>query len=476
MEQLSTVSLETEASGLPAQKQAVLPKEFQKNLTAATLQKEKPGKNIHNSPDSKKVEEQRDEADETSSEADAALFFSGLLTAIQEQPMKQEAALLTAVESSVTEPPLLTAVTSVLAEQAMTEVDLQQVTTWQEGKASETVEQVLIKKEALSTENLLPTKVQSSAGSEQKAAGAFVSVSDEEQENKKWIKEEKSLSTMEVQVTAVQSEKQLTESVLPTGRFMTENWKAEKDTAASKAELEHQVPVKEDSQIKNSQTFLSEADLETGQISKASSTSAESVVKKENLQAVSSHQTELAAEEPTVNNLKDHKVQEQPLFNGLMTGTQTEVSETTGVGRQQVAQAVKEVIAETMETFKTGKQSSAEVNISPGRMGNIQIKLELIDNVLSTKMVVDSLKTHELLTGSLQQLTDNLNRQQIQLGEVTIQLNTNGETGFSFAEGQTQEQRKQMPRQTGTIATATASLTKSEEATVKQPGRLSILV
>ncbi len=194
------------------------------------------------------------------------------------------------------------------------------------------------------------------------------------------------------------------------------------------------------------------------------------------MQAVSSHQTDVAAEEPTVNNLKEHKVQEQPLFNGIMTGTQTEVSETTGVRRQQLAQAVKEVIAETMETFKTGKQSSAEVNISPGRMGNIQIKLELIDNVLSTKMVVDSLKTHELLTGSLQQLTDNLNRQQIQLGEVTIQLNTNGETGFSFAEGQTQEQRKQMPRQTGTIATATASLTKSEEATGKQPGRLSILV
>lgn len=483
MEKLSAVSLETGTSGseLPFQKSAASPKEFQKSLTAATLEKEKISKNIHNSSDSEKVEDSKDErqvTQETTEDPADTLFFTGFLTVVQEQAPEKSAIQLMKVEntdessSQQLDTAILTSsetagkVDSFKKEAALPEltedtksssiIAEQPILPMNSEKVSSDLKQQSAKQVAVLAESLMSTPVHDQI------------IDGDEEKGKKMSKETEVLITEKAAVSVANTESQTAETFLPTGRFLTENWKAEKEPTEQEVGLE--------TQKNNLQNLVTELELEAEQPSKAGTSKDDSRIGKDISQTLVQASTDLAGEEPQANNMSESKIHDSPLFNGVLNGMQQGVSESASAARQQTVQMVKEVIAEITETFKSGSQSSAEVNISPERMGTIRIKLDLSNNVLSTKIIVDSLKTQELLNGSIQQLTDNLNRQQIQLGEVTIQLNTNGEMGFNFAERQAQEQRKQRPRQIGTVAVGETALLKAEENTVTQPGRLSILV
>lgn len=483
MEQLSVVSLETGTggSGLPFQNPAASPKEFRKSLTAATSEKEKTNKNVHNSSDSEKVEDSKDETEETQKTTEdpaAALFFTGFLTAVQEQTSEKSAIQLTKVEnadensSQQLDTAILTssdaadrghsfkkeAAFAQLTEDTKSSsiVAGQSILPRDSEKSGAELKQPSAKQAALLAESLMSTPVHDQI------------VNGNEEKGKKMSKETEALITAKAAVSVANTESQTAETFLPTGRFMSANWKTEKELPEQMAGSE--------TQKNHLQDLATELELETVQPSKEGPFIDDSQFGKDISQTLAPPSTDLAGEEPQAANMSESKIQDSPLFNGVLNGMQQGVSESTSAARQQTVQMVKEVIAEITETFKSSSQSSAEVSISPERMGTIRIKLELTDHVLSTKIVVDSLKTQELLNGSIQQLTDNLNRQQIQLGEVMIQLNTNGEMGFNFAERQAQEQKKQQPCQAGTVTVGETALLKAEENTVTQPGRLSILV
>ena len=104
--------------------------------------------------------------------------------------------------------------------------------------------------------------------------------------------------------------------------------------------------------------------------------------------------------------------------------------------RQKVTYEVNQLISKEMEQVHAKGQSSAKVTISPEGMGDISISLELKDHVLSTKIIVDSVKVQELLTGGVPKLSDNLNQHSIQIGEVSIQLASSEQRGSLFDQKQ----------------------------------------
>ncbi|WP_414839005.1 flagellar hook-length control protein FliK [Carnobacterium sp. TMP28] len=143
--------------------------------------------------------------------------------------------------------------------------------------------------------------------------------------------------------------------------------------------------------------------------------------------------------------------------------------------RQKVANEVNQLISKEIEQVQLKGQSSAKLTLAPEGMGDISISLELKDNVLTTKIVVDSLKIQELLTGNVPRLSDNLNRHSIQIGDVTIQLATSEQNGSRF------DQKQQKKEQQSKRMIDRGSFTKSAPMNItpeinKKTGRLSILV
>ncbi|MGB6178878.1 flagellar hook-length control protein FliK [Carnobacterium sp.] len=143
--------------------------------------------------------------------------------------------------------------------------------------------------------------------------------------------------------------------------------------------------------------------------------------------------------------------------------------------RQKVTQEVNQLISNEIEQAQTKGQSSAKVTLSPEGMGDISISLELKDSVLSTKIIVDNLKTQELLTGGVPKLSDNLNRHSIQIGEVTIQLTTADQNSSHFDQRQhRKEHQLKRPATRGTFGESVPA--QGVQEAQGKTGRLSILV
>ena len=143
--------------------------------------------------------------------------------------------------------------------------------------------------------------------------------------------------------------------------------------------------------------------------------------------------------------------------------------------RQKLSYEVNQLISKEVEQVQLKGQSSAKVTLSPEGMGDISISLELKDKVLSTKIVVDSLKIQELLTGSVPRLSDNLNRHSIQIGEVTIQLATSEQNSSHFDQKQHKKSQQSKRNMDRGLFTKSAPIHTTSE-TNKKTGRLSILV
>lgn len=143
--------------------------------------------------------------------------------------------------------------------------------------------------------------------------------------------------------------------------------------------------------------------------------------------------------------------------------------------RQKVTQEVNQLISKEIEQAQTKGQSSAKVTLSPEGMGDISISLELKDSVLSTRIIVDNLKTQELLTGGVPKLSDNLNRHSIQIGEVTIQLTTADQNSSHFDQRQhRKEHQLKRPATRGTFGESVPA--QGVQEAQGKTGRLSILV
>ncbi|MBT2731866.1 flagellar hook-length control protein FliK [Carnobacterium sp. ISL-102] len=288
------------------------------------------------------------------------------------------------------------------------------------------------------------------------------------------------------QVRVVPKENELVGSILPTGRFLTAEWKngrmmvnqslAERmDSTTSLSE-----PVEKTSKSTVQTVAISEMIASNG------------VPHQPNLETIESKSTvltETGLNEKLVSNMKNLESSEavaqvtevdkqnQPIQQQLVfeapTVKQPSVIEAV---KQAGIQMVSEVVLQEAETVLSGKQSVAHVTLSPERMGEVRITVELTDNVLLTKIVVDNVETRELLTTGMHRLTDNLDRQNIRLGELTIQLNEHATADSASQERQRKEQKRAFGQKQTNFLDNEIEPLKSEGRTDRNTSRLSILV
>lgn len=294
-------------------------------------------------------------------------------------------------------------------------------------------------------------------------------------------------------LSAVKKEVLMVDSLVANGRFLTAEWKSGGNTEQNSAETDEMpdlslnekpkmlnesvvIPVETSertepvNRVVKVVSPLEQETTETQTNESAELNTIEPIVKEvASTKKIAEHQetyTQVAEIETPVSTVQQQSNVESSSIKPLSTAEPV---------RQTMVQMVNDVLLEQVETVSSGKQSVARVSLNPERMGNVNIRVEMIDNVLVTKIVVDNLETRELLTTGMHQLTDNLDRQNIRLGELTIQLNENGTADFTSQERQGEEQKSSFGQKM-TVSGNESEVMQVEEKRDSGSGRLSILV
>ncbi len=294
-------------------------------------------------------------------------------------------------------------------------------------------------------------------------------------------------------LSAVKKEVLMVDSLVANGRFLTAEWKSGGNTEQNSAETD-EMP---DFSLDEKQKQFSEAvviPVETSERTEPVNRVVKVVspLEQETTETQTNESAELNTIEPIVKEVASTKkiaehqetyTQVAEIETPVSTVQQQSNVESSSIKplstaepvRQTMVQMVNDVLLEQVETVSSGKQSVARVSLNPERMGNVNIRVEMIDNVLVTKIVVDNLETRELLTTGMHQLTDNLDRQNIRLGELTIQLNENGTADFTSQERQGEEQKSSFGQKM-TVSDNESEVMQVEVKRDSGSGRLSILV
>lgn len=448
------------------QKQEVLPEEFEAQL-AGYLEKEKPGAIHKETSDSKEMnkEEAQEETTEEIPILDSPLLYAGLFNLQQEQ----------SIESSLSEQPenevnqLLGS--SNLNFSAQMDVENEKIDAFVQIE-DQTTNSQQIQLEESSVEPLTKeiSELQKNLSDQTMTIGEPL-VKDVDN----LLLEETSLIEMEQVPSITKKETEIADSILSNGRFLTAEWKSGRMTEHTITEpVESAVVPKEtinqlanNSGQKQTETDTFEDKLK-GLIESVSkeTTIKESVSSKNNLE---SHDA--------LTQITEDEIQGQPIQQQTIVDTSAvKQSKAIEPAKQAVVQMVNDVMLEQAETVLSGKQSVARVTLTPERMGEVNIRVEMVDNVLQTKIVVDNLETRELLTTGMHHLTDNLDRQNIRLGELTIQLNENATASFTSQERHGEEKKGAFGQQQNNFSDNERETIRSEEKTETDTNRLSILV
>ncbi|MFL2100350.1 flagellar hook-length control protein FliK [Desemzia sp. FAM 23991] len=146
--------------------------------------------------------------------------------------------------------------------------------------------------------------------------------------------------------------------------------------------------------------------------------------------------------------------------------------------QQVLSQAISEVVMDQVTTLKDGQQTMARLSLTPETLGHIKIELRMRDSQLQTTIVVETTETKELLDSSMQQLTTSLAQKNIQLQDVSIQLNLPQNSSFTFAESGSQQNAQQQDSEQSAMyfdPVEEIGHPKTNEEEDSTTGRLSIL-
>lgn len=88
-------------------------------------------------------------------------------------------------------------------------------------------------------------------------------------------------------------------------------------------------------------------------------------------------------------------------------------------------QAVNDSIIELVETNTIGDSSIMKVRLNPEELGTVNITLKMEEGKLVAKILVDSDYVKQLFAGKINELSEGLSRQNINIEKIQIDLNTN---------------------------------------------------
>ncbi|WP_407371260.1 flagellar hook-length control protein FliK [Carnobacterium sp.] len=290
--------------------------------------------------------------------------------------------------------------------------------------------------------------------------------------------EESSLIQTENVRSSMKKETVLADVVLSNGRFLTAEWKngrlanqimSEPNSATVNSLNELPVQINE-TQIDSDQQ--PEAMIDESKLTKLTEIISTEIVLKDSVSRLKNSDSYEAVTQFSEVETQGQSVQQQQIIETASV-KQANVLETV---KHTGLQMVNEVVMEQAETVLSGKQSTAHVTLTPERMGEVKITVELTDNVLVTKIIVDNVETRELLTTGMNQLTDKLDRQNIRLGDLTIQVNENPSSDFTSQERQGEEKKSTFGKQQTNFTANEKEILLSEATVESNTKRLSILV
>ncbi|AEB30649.1 unknown conserved protein [Carnobacterium sp. 17-4] len=482
------VTTSTGPQQIPNQKQKILPKEFETQL-AGYLKKEQSSKihkEVSDSEETTDKESNEEPTDETLN-LNSPLFYTGLFNSKQEQ-QPAEASLN---ESSKTEviqllkssEPTFDKQVNVEAEKISAFVQNEDPVTnrqqnlieesFVELETKEVIEpqmilkdQMVINEEAVKMEKIAVSKPTIAIEPIIKANGENVV-----EDVTNLLMKESSLVETELVQSPVKKETVMADTILSTGRFLTAEWKNGQivNQSITEPDILTVNPLNESLTDSGQQP---EIDVNGSKLTVLTeSLSTEGVLKDSVSRLKNSESYEVLTKVNEVDT-QGQPVQQQQIVEAASVKQSSVVETVKQVGIQQIS----EVVTQQVETLLSGKQSIAHVTLTPERMGEVNITVELKDNVLITKIVVDTMETKELLANGMHQLTDKLDRQNIRLGDLTIQLNDNASSNFTSQERQEEEKKSAFGQQKINVTANEKETQKSEEIVENNTKRLSILV
>lgn len=147
--------------------------------------------------------------------------------------------------------------------------------------------------------------------------------------------------------------------------------------------------------------------------------------------------------------------------------------------QEAILQTVRSLVADQAMALNEGDQVTAEIQIYPKKLGQMNISLKQQDESLLASITVENAAAKEWLTGSIQQLTHHLLQQEIVLADVQVNLNQGADSGFSFDGQNNQSKSHQNFRNDQLISKEKAPLLndqKKDRASIGRTGSISILV
>lgn len=474
------VTTSTGPQQLSNQKQEILPEEFETQL-AGYLKKEQPSKIHKEDSDSEETtdEESNEEPTDETLILDSPLFYTGLFNPRQEQ-QPAEASLNESSKTEVIQ--LLKSSEPTFDKQVNVEIEKIAAFDQNEDPLANTQHTQLEESfvEPLTKEVIEPqTSLKNSmVVSEEPVKMGEIAVSKATIaiETASKATGETLVETEPVQ-SPVKKETVMAETILSTGRFLTAEWKngrivnqpiIEPDNLTVNSLNELPIQINE-SLIDNGQQ--PEIDVNGSKLTMLTESLSTEGVLKDSVSRLKNSESYEAMSKVIEVDAQGQPVQQQQIVEAASIKQSSVVETVKQVGIQQIS----EVVTQQAETVLSGKQSIAHVTLTPERMGEVKITVELKDNVLITKIVVDTMETKDLLANGMHQLTDKLDRQNIRLGDLTIQLQEHASSDFNSQEKQGEEKKNVFGKQMNFTATENETLT-SEETLKSDTKRLSILV
>lgn len=135
-------------------------------------------------------------------------------------------------------------------------------------------------------------------------------------------------------------------------------------------------------------------------------------------------------EETSITKDKDTDVQENKwLSNPIREFGKTNFSSNISAEKPELfgenIQAVNDSIIELVETNTVGDSSIMKVRLNPKELGTVNITLKMEEGKLVAKILVDSSYVKELFAGKINELNEGLNKHNIFIEKIQIDLNTN---------------------------------------------------
>lgn len=489
------VTISTGSQQLSNQKQETLPEEFETQL-AGYLKKEQPRtihKEVPNSEETIEKESQDEESTEETTGETLNLDMSLLYTSLFNPRQELQSAKMNQNEPSENEMNSLMK-SSELAFDKQVNSETEKIVAFIQNedlitnKQQSLVEEFIVESEAKEVTEpqviLKDQMVMSEEPVKMEKKPVFKSTMVIDPVNKvnekgvtNLLMEESSLVETESVQSSVKKETVMADTILATGRFLTAEWK--------NGRIVNQPITEPDTLLANPLNKLStqttETPLDSVQQLEADGNGTKSTllpetlstekVLKDTVSRSKNSESYDALTKVTEGETQGQPVQQQKIVEAASIKQSNVVEPVRQAGIQQIS----EVVMQQADAILNGKESIAHVTLTPERMGEVKITVELKDNVLITKIVVDTMETKEILANGMHQLTDKLDRQNIRLGDLTIQLQEQSSPDFNFQERQGEKKQNDFGKQMNFTATENETLI-TEETLKSDTKRLSILV